>query len=126
MTDYVRAYDNPQSPYYTEARKLADDLRLETNLTTRGVEAGVLRWKSNGRVVPKDCAALARSIGIGINIDACNVAREREDADAISRYLHARANRSKDQDTEERAARRAAFGPGHTVVNVFSGEEIVT
>lgn len=126
MTDYVRAYDNPSNPYHREARMLGDSLRTETIITQRGIEAGVILWKSNGRVVPKDCAALAYSLGLRVNLHACDIAREREDADAISRYLRARANRSPEQIAEERAEARAAFGPGAKVVNVFSGETIRT
>jgi hypothetical protein len=124
MTDYVRAYDNPANVYHREARILADKLRTDTQLTTRGPQTGVLRWKSNGQVIPEDCARLAYAIGISINLDACNRARDADFSSFLARYRSARANRQ--PSAEEAYERRAAFGPGATVIDIFTGQEYKT
>jgi hypothetical protein len=124
MTDYVRAYDNPTNIYYREARQLADRLRTDTNLTVRGINAGVLRWKSNGAVVPADCARLAHAIGIRVSIDSCDRVRDAELSRTLARYR--RANRDRQPSNEERAEARAAFGPDAKIVNIFTGREFTT
>lgn len=124
MIDYVRAYDNPTNVYYREARALADKLRTDTELTLRGLDTGTLRWDSNGRVVPADCARLAYAIGIGVSLDACNRVRDRELAGFLSEYRNSSAAR--EPSAEMRAEARAAHGPGAKIVNLFTGREFVT
>ena|SRR5882757_2635883 len=92
--DYVKAYDNIKDIYHHEARRISDQLRQETNLTTRGIETGALRWKSNRHIISQDCAELAYHLGIGISRIVCDHVRKREDASNISRHMCARANQS--------------------------------
>lgn len=124
MTDYVRAYDNPTNVYHREARKMADDLRTETRLTKRGINAGVLRWKSNDSVVPEDCAKLAYALGIRVSLPACDRVRDQELVRFLSAYRRSRAGKS--PSAEERSEARAAFGANANVVNIFTGREFTT
>lgn len=61
-----------------------------------------------------------------VDIEAHDEQRQIENAAFINEYIKAQANRSEDQIREERMEARAAFGPGETVVNVFSGERYTT
>lgn len=124
MTDYIRAYDNPTNVFHKEARALADKLSTDTILTLRGTDTGVLRWKSNGRVVPHDCAILAYAIGIGVSVSACYRVRDRELAGFLSKYR--RSSAGKEPSDEMRVEARAAHGPGAKIVNIITGREFVT
>ena len=44
----------------------------------------------------------------------------------IAEYINNQRNRSAEAVAEERAEARAAFGPGETVVNIFTGERYTT
>jgi len=83
---------------------------------------GVYRWKSNDRVPPMECMN-----GNGLDddlVDACQVVREMEQAKFLADYI---ANMHKRPPIpEEIFERRAAFGAGQTVVNVITGEKIIT
>lgn len=59
-------------------------------------------------------------------IEATNAAREIYNSRAIGEYKEAQKNRSAEAIAEERAEALAAFGPGETVVNIFTGESFVT
>lgn len=77
MIDYVAAHDNPKHKRHKEARRLADLLRQETVLTTRGPKTGVLRWRKTGEVVDRASARLAYFLGINISRAACNMVHQR-------------------------------------------------
>jgi hypothetical protein len=61
-----------------------------------------------------------------IDIEASTAARDEETAASIAKYIEARKNISDEQKAEEAYERRAAFGPGETVVNVLTGERYTT
>lgn len=124
MTDYVRAYDHPTNVYHKEARRLADQLRTETTLVKRGINRGVLRWKSNNKVVPEDAANLAYAIGIGVSLSACQRVRDAELARFFSEYRNSCAVQKPSAD--EQAERVAAFGRGATIINIITGEKYTT
>lgn len=124
MTDYVRAYDNSANLYHKEARKLADQLRQETTLELRGINAGVLRWKSNTAVVPEDCAKLAYAIGIKVSLEVCDRVRNQELIRFFNEYRKTQAG--KGMSPEELFEARAAFGTGAKVINLITGRETIT
>lgn len=121
--NYADAYTNPSNPYHSEAVRLASTVRSEARFDATGV---VLRWKSNNAPVPSDIADFAAYLGIPVNLKAHAIARSRHEEAVLNRYIAARANRSADEIAEENYERRAAFGPGVRLVNVFTGEESIS
>ena len=82
---------------------------------------GVCRWKSNNRVLPKDCRQVLGRTPYRDLFDeqACKEADEAETAEAIAAY-----RRNHRTTEEERMEMQAAFGKGITVVDIFTGERI--
>ena len=123
MTDYIRQLTNPRYPFeQKEAERLANDLRLNTDIDNDGV----IRWLSNGSVPPEDCVALAVHIGLPVSVEACDEVREADLTAWLAEYRVAQANRSPEQVAEEHAMARAAHGPGVRLVNVVTGESYIT
>ena len=116
MTDYVAAYFNPTNVFHKEAVRLGLKVVSPAHVTT---ENGVVRWKSNGAVIPDDCALLAYALGAEINLARHRDARETEQKAAIEAYKKAQAGRG--MTDEEKSEARAAFGGGSKVVNIFTG-----
>lgn len=116
MTDYISALAQPGA-YHGEATRLAATLRDPAHAT---IDAGLIRWVSNGRVPPADVVALAAHIGLEIDTAACTAARDSETADFLAEYRKARAG---GPSAEERAEARAAFGPGTDLVDVITGHK---
>jgi hypothetical protein len=79
---------------------------------------GVMRWISNGSVVPKEIALAAKSLGLAVDIETCNLARETE----LNAFLAEYRKRDHTPTREQMVEMRAAFGPGAKVVNVLTGK----
>jgi hypothetical protein len=109
MTDYVTAYKNPTSMYHREAIRLAASLTTEATIV-----GGVIRWNSNNRVVPQDCAILAAHIGLPVCVATCDDERAADLRAFLKTY-------DPTPTAEDMAEMRAAFGAGTTVVNVLTG-----
>lgn len=116
MANLIADLTHPMKCFRDTAEQTADKLRTSAHLDATGV---VLRWNSNRRCVPTDCAELAAHLGIGVNLEAHEMARKAEDSALIAAYVAGRERRG--YSDEERFEMRAAFGPGVEVVNVFTG-----
>ena len=118
MEDYVRMYEAPRDRFERERMdRVAGWLRTETDYVE-----GIARWKSNTRVIPPECAALAAHLGLPINLEATASARDEE----IHQFLEEYRRNYRPPTGEQLAEMRAAFGPGETVVDVFSGHKVRT
>ena len=82
----------------------------------------VLRWQSNDRPVPMDIMEASE----WSHIDSHRLTHNAEQAASIAEYIESRKHISDDQRAEEAFERRAAFGPGEDVVDVFTGERYTT
>ncbi len=87
---------------------------------------GVIRWNSNDSVPPVEHVEAARQQGFPVNVAKCDAARDADVTAFLAVYRANRAKRTPDQIAEERAEARAAHGPGVTLVNVVTGERIIT
>jgi len=84
--------------------------------------AGVVRWKSNGRVpFMSDLAAMGATPE---QLAASEPVRSAQVDEAIAAYTKGRKNRSAEERAEEAFEIRAAFGPGVKVVNILTGETV--
>ena len=91
----------------------------------------ILRWKSNSRVVPND---VLRTAGYDEEFRAqCREVEERENSEMIQEYIRSQREFEADTSSEAMAIkreqaweRRAAFGEGAEVVDVFSGRKYRT
>lgn len=88
----------------------------------------VVRWPSNDRVPPEDIRKQMLTDGLITQacFDKSAAAYEAETAQFLREYIKARRNRTAEQRAEEAFELRAAFGPGETIVNVFTGERTRT
>jgi hypothetical protein len=94
-------------------------------------EDNILRWDSNGRVVPYD---VLRTAGYDEEFRAqCREVEERENSEMIQEYIQQQREFDADTSSEAMAIkreqaweRRAAFGEGAEVVDVFSGRKYRT
>jgi hypothetical protein len=82
----------------------------------------VLRWQSNDRPVPMDIMEASD----WFHIDSHRRTLNTEQAESIAAYTESRKHISNEQRSEEAFERRAAFGPGEDVVNIFTGERYTT
>lgn len=94
-------------------------------------EGNAVGWKMrNGEFRPLMSDALEQLFDEALIdndiIEATNAAREIYNSRVIGEYKEAQKNRSAEAIAEERAEALAAFGPGETVVNIFTGESFVT
>lgn len=89
---------------------------------------GVIFWKSNDRCPFEDMLTDFCEAGfIGfIDVRRTLAYKDKQDAEAIAKYIEARKNRTIEEIEEERLEARAALGPGEKVVNVFTGETFWT
>ena len=89
-------------------------------------EKCIVRWQSNNRIPFADMLhkfVIARLITQEVADDS-EVVRQEEENDFLAAYIEARNNRSPEQKAEEAYELRAAFGPGETIVDVFTGEKV--
>ena len=83
---------------------------------------GVVRWKSNNRVMPKDCREILAHTAYRNLFDE-EASRAAEDAETAAFLENYRRN-CKEPGKEEMAEMRAAFGEGTTVVDIITGKRI--
>lgn len=99
-----------------------DKAREEFKLATVDA-AGVVRWRSNGRVAPADCVLQFEEAGCpGVSVSASEAARE---AELQSLFSQTRATGFR-LSLEDALEARAAFGPGAELVNVLTGRRVRT
>jgi len=103
-----------------------DKIKAEFNDKAYVDTFGAVRWKSNDRIPFADKLEEFAAVGCEFNMTECLVTRKIEDAAAIKRYVESQKNMSAEQRAEQAYERRAAFGPGETVVNIFTGETFRT
>jgi len=106
-----------------EKQRLREDFNSNTYY-----DGDAVRWKSSKNAVPEDIMYFWRDDGlVGDTEVAATEAARSDDLDkAITGYRWARANMTEEQKAEEAYERRAAFGEGERVINVFTGEEYIT
>lgn len=122
MTDYVKAYNDKTSPYYSKAHELVNWADKDTYVVD-----GVIRWVNNDNVPPLEILELLYyKADVVFDITASCRANHDDMIKAVTRYRETRANMTEANLIEEAFERQAAFGKGVTVVDVITGEEYVT
>ena len=88
----------------------------------------VYRWDSNGQIPFSDMLNDFRTLGLidDATVEASNKARVVDTDKFLAVYRKAQALRTDEQIAEERYEARAAHGAGVELVNVITGERIVT
>lgn len=81
---------------------------------------GALKWRSNGRYLMNDMVEMLEHKGFDFSAEATNKKREDQDRAFIDEYQ----SRPHEISDEELFEMRAAFGPGETIVDVFTGKKI--
>lgn len=120
MTDYIKNFGSENDMLRGEAERLAE--KLKTDTTFKG---GVIRWKM-GNLCPTDCAEFAKFLGLAVDLDAQQAARDKQLDEMVKRMKRNEKNMSEEARAEQAYEMRAAFGPGVTVVNIFTGRKTRT
>ena len=87
-------------------------------------KTGSIRWISSNNVLPQDCCQDLLDAGHidQETYDLSSAVRDKETTEALMAYIERQKNRTQEEIDEQMFEMRAAFGPGETVVNVFTGE----
>jgi hypothetical protein len=101
MPDYCAAYQNPEHPYYREAKTLVTQISDEANYSN-----GVMRWKSNDQVPPTDVVEFAHYLlgGKTVDINKCRRHRNADLKTFITQYKADQKPPTEEERFEERAA----------------------
>lgn len=92
------------------------DFNIDTN--------GVIRWNSSNNVPPTDILSEFLAAGMVSQEEVLrSIAKKKEEDEEFLRAYIARRQKT-GYSAEEMYEMRAAFGPGETVVDMFTGQEI--
>jgi hypothetical protein len=105
-------------PFRQQSDRL--DKEFETNTTVDS--EGVVRWKSNNSVPPKEVLEFWKHQNKEFNYKKSNEVEEKETEKFIQEYRESRKNYVPSE--EEMFEMRAAFGPGEQVVDIITGQKI--
>lgn len=125
MTDFAKDLNSTNNVVKRRAEEMRT--RLLNNVDEFSVnEEGVMRWNSNDQVPPSDIVDFASQLMDDISNIASDEARKVDQAAFFETYREGRRNMNADQKREEAFERRAAFGPGETVIDIVTGERFRT
>ena len=100
---------------------LASSWKEEISIANENADGGIA-WESNGNVL--DWRILA---DYGVIATEANVAAYDTHLKAVlNDYRQSQLNLSDEVKAEQAAERRAAFGPGETIVNIITGETYIS
>lgn len=105
-----------------------DKFDLHDDFQKTWTEGEAIRWASNNKIPPKEFLEDWYTLGLITynELEVSKNASREEMMKAIASYQNARANMTEEQKAEEAFERRAAFGEGVEVINVFTGERFVS
>lgn len=89
---------------------------------------GIVRWKSNGSIPPKDIMQVWADANKSFNHQECLAVSAQETFAFLQAYRDAEASApvNPEAEAERLFEMRAAFGPGQTIVNAFTGKTYKT
>ena len=87
-------------------------------------EDGAVKWASNGRYLMDDLTVVFECATSRVNAVATEAKRDEQTCKEIEAYRNSRKNRG--YSDEEKFEMDAAFGPGHTIVDIFTGARYTT
>ena len=114
---YIKDLNSQYEWLRKKTREFSDSLSNDATICD-----GVMKWKSNNHCVPRDVAELAIYIGLPVDMDKHEKARDEETERFLASYRKQQKNRKRTQ--EELFEMRAAFGIGETVIDIITGERI--
>lgn len=114
MNAYIRALTNPRFEWERQ-----EALRLLRSFDEDAVvdQAGVVRWKTNGQVPPREVLEFWAYAQKPFDLEASLRALEED----VERFIQEYRRRWRPPGPEALAELRAAFGPGAVVVDVLAG-----
>lgn len=101
-----------------ENQRLIDNFKNNTAID----EKGVIRWITSKNVPPSDILEFWKHIGFEFNLEESLKQKDIDSAEFLEAYRKQMKNRV--PSAEELSEMRSAFGPGATVVDVFTGQSI--
>ena len=124
LKDIETYKDDPSSFRYREAMAAKEEILAQERFTVDS--EGVMRWKSNNRIPPREWIELAGHLLDHVSFERCVEVSQKEDDEAIEEYIRRMADRTPEEIAEQQAEARAAFGEGVEVVNMFTKETFMT
>ena len=117
------SYLNDLQNYSEEHIFHKDAIRVANQFETDAyVINGVVRWKSNNNVPPKEVLELWDYLNKDFSFNASMHAQENDTREFIKQYK--KQQRNKTYSEEELHEMKSAFGEGTTVVDIITGETI--
>lgn len=116
---YLRDYlDFPPDDFrHRDAARIIDKFETDAH-----VHEGVVYWVCNGRVPPDEILELWTHAGKAFDLERSKERQSQQTHDFLKEYIRTHTGPS----PEEVAEARAAFGPGHELVNIVTGTKFVT
>lgn len=114
--------NDPRPWVRNEAKREIEYIRTKREGEDFTIRAGVMRWTSNGSIVPEECAEAAAYIGLPVDTAKHATARDADTRRFLAEYRRNYTGPSR----EERMEARAAFGPGVELVNAITGKRWTT
>ena len=115
MTDYVS--DLTSTVHF----RREDAERMRSKVETDAVYCdGIMRWKSNDRIPPIKCVAMAAHIGMPVDVVKCTAFRDSETSAFLQLYRKNQIERSPAQKAQD--ASMAVRELGSDAMNIITGE----
>lgn len=121
MTRFQKEISGELGPWWKkhaeeEISRLVEQAKAEATVE----EDGAIKWNLSQNYLPADCCEKLAWAGYEFCPYATQIKRDAQESEFIAQY---KAN-AKPPSEEELAEMRSVWGPGATVVDVISGEEI--
>lgn len=116
---YIKGYLQFEAPhpFKTGADRVANEFDEDAVVDSNGI----VRWKSNNSVPPKDILEFWQYLKKDFDYDKSTEVREKESAEFLGNYRKSQANR--EYTPEELFEMRATFGKGEVVENIITGKK---
>lgn len=116
MNRYIEGLRYPENhPFRSDAERLLNGFHTDIN-----IKDGIIRWKSNDNIPPKEILEFWKYIGFAFNYNDCITLQERETQAFLNNYSQNRKSQSEGELDEM----RAAFGSGKKIIDVVTGKVI--
>lgn len=122
MTRFKKEISGQLGDFWVKHAKQEVEQLVKQAKTEATVENdGAIKWNSSGNYLPDDCCEKLEYANFDFSRQATAIKRDAQFDEFVAQY---RANKQAPSE-EELFGMRAAFGPGATVVDVLTGEQIL-
>lgn len=125
---YVRSLEGYNDGKFHEVVVRKECKRAKELIESYSVDAfidknGVIRWKSNSHVPPKEILLLWKYAGKRFDLDKAFYADRKDFEKVVKSAKYFESNMSKEMKEEHERNLRGAFGSGKDIVNILTGKK---